>query len=61
MDEPGDHRATAAMCGVILFCALSGGGVGVFVESPLEGALAGAVVGILVGLWLVPRLLSDPR
>jgi hypothetical protein len=49
------------MFGVILFCALSGAGVGVFLEQPLAGALAGAALGILVGLWLVPRLLSDPR
>ena len=48
------------MWGVILFCALSGTGVGVFVERPLAGALVGSVFGILVGLWLVPRLLSDP-
>ena len=48
------------MFGVILFCALSGAGVGVFLEEPLWGALAGGVVGILVGLWLVPKLLSDP-
>ena len=60
MHEPSDQRATVAMCGVILFCALSGAGVGVFLERPLPGALVGAALGILLGLWLVPRLLDDP-
>ena len=47
------------MLGTIVFCAIVGGGVGIFFEQPLIGAIAGAVGGILVGLLLVPRLLRD--
>lgn len=55
-----DERAAGlAMLGTILFCAVVGGGVGVFFEQPLIGALAGTLVGVAVGLWLVPRLIGD--
>ena len=58
MDE---REAGLAMIGVIFFCAISGGGIGVFFEQPVIGALIGAVFGMVFGYWLVPRLMQDPR
>jgi len=56
-----DERAAGlAMLGTIVFCAIIGGGVGVFFEQPVIGALAGGIFGIALGLWLVPRLMQDP-
>jgi len=58
--QPFDERAAGlAMLGTILFCAVVGGGVGIFFEQPLIGAVGGAAVGIALGLWLVPRLMRD--
>lgn len=60
--QPFDDRATGlAMLGVILFCALSGAGVGVFLEEPAIGAVAGGAIGIAVGLWLIPALVNEFR
>lgn len=59
-DHPYDERAAGlAMLGTIIFCAVIGGGVGIFFEQPAPGAIGGAILGILLGLWLVPRLLQD--
>lgn len=60
--QPFDDRATGlAVLGTILFCALSGAGVGVFVEQPAIGLVAGGVVGIVAGLWLIPALINEFR
>jgi hypothetical protein len=60
--QPFDDRATGlAMLGTILFCALSGAGVGVFVAAPEIGLVAGGVVGIVAGLWLIPALINEFR
>lgn len=60
-DHEHAHHKTAgvAMAGTIIFCTLTGAGVGVFTEQPLIGALIGGAFGILLGFWLVPRLLRD--
>ena len=50
-----------AMLGVILFCAASGAGVGVFFQAPEIGGIVGGIVGIIVGLVVVPGLMRDWR
>lgn len=50
-----------AMLGVILFCAASGIGIGVFFEAPGVGGIIGGVVGIIIGLIVVPGLMRDWR
>ncbi len=61
--DPHKHERDAglAMLGTILFCAISGGGIGVFFLQPAIGALVGGLVGIVLGIWLVPKLLHDGR
>ena len=48
-----------AMLGVILFCAASGTGVGVFFQAPAIGGIVGGIIGIIVGLIVVPGLMRD--
>ena len=50
-----------AMLGVIVFCAASGTGVGVFFQAPEIGGMIGGAVGILAGLIVVPGLMRDWR
>ena len=60
--NPFDDRVGGiAMLGSVGFCAVSGLGVGIFLEHPLEGGLAGGAAGIVLGLWLVPGLMRDWR
>lgn len=47
------------MLGTIIFCAIVGGGIGVFFEQPVIAALAGGIIGIGIGLLLVPLLMRD--
>lgn len=55
--DPLDDRAAGlAMLGSVVFCTLTGAGIGVFLEQPDVGALAGAAAGIVFGLLVVPGL-----
>jgi hypothetical protein len=56
-----DKQMGLAMLGVILFCAASGAGVGVFFQAPEIGGIVGGIVGIIVGLIVVPGLMRDWR
>jgi hypothetical protein len=61
-NNPYDDRAMGlAMLGVIVFCAASGTGVGVFFQAPEIGGIIGGVCGIILGLVLVPGLMRDWR
>lgn len=54
-----DRAEGLAMLGTIVFCAISGGGIGIFFLQPAIGAIIGAMVGIVLGVWVVPNLLRD--
>ncbi len=56
-----DKQMGLAMLGVIVFCAASGTGVGVFFQAPEIGAIVGGMIGIIVGLIVVPGLMRDWR
>lgn len=56
-----DKQMGLAMLGVIVFCAASGTGVGVFFQAPEIGGFVGGVVGIILGLIVVPGLMRDWR
>lgn len=58
--NPFDERALGlGMMGVIFFCAVTGLGLGVFLEQPAAGGLVGGALGIVVGLWVIPALMRD--
>lgn len=54
-----DNALGLAMLGMIIFCAASGAGVGVFFQEPEAGGLIGGTTGLVLGLWLVPSLMRD--
>lgn len=54
--DEADRAAGLVMLGTILFFAVVGIGVGVFLEQPAIGGLGGGAFGILVGFIVIPGL-----
>ena len=50
-----------ATLGAVFFGAVTGLGVGAFVQEPVAGGLAGGVLGIAAGVFVVPALMRDWR
>lgn len=48
-----------ATLAVVVFCAASGTGVGVFFQAPEIGGIVGGIVGIVIGLVVLPGLMRD--
>ena len=60
--NPFDERAVGlAMLGTVFFFAVTGLGVGAFIQSPALGGIGGAALGIAVGVILVPPLMRHWR
>jgi hypothetical protein len=56
-----DRQLGLAMLCVIVVCAITGCGVGLFLQEPAWGAVAGGAAGVVLGVWLVPTLMRDWR
>ena len=56
-----DKAVGLAALGAVFFCAVTGLGVGAFIEEPVAGGLAGGALGIAAGVYVVPALMRDWR
>lgn len=59
MEDPTTEREVGlVMLGTVVFSALTGLGVGAFVNEPAVGGIAGTVVGIVAGVLAAPGLVA---
>lgn len=60
--RPSDDRAVGlAALAAVLFCSVTGLGVGAFVQAPVLGTFAGVTVGVLVSVLAIPSLMREWR
>ena len=54
-----DPAVGVGMWSVVIYCLVTGLGVGAFLAVPYQGALVGLIIGLLAGRWLAPELARD--